>query len=1859
MEAQQTFIIEASRQNSVEVNSKTASTNFSSWTNRIEPTLLKKGDYVSVNTAIVNQKGASGANNIEFSDEYNNPTDNLQQNFTLITAGFYVCNNNVNSCPLPFKYLRRLADHTDPARKTDGTGRVRIQYETASYKEVSTGHYSINGEFGMGEYHQPFTTDFTPNSYTCDAISSFQCKNPHIKIDGRRYAKVGNRYVGWQRPYEGKNDTLANLLLQDIPLHIERGFKDASSVGDTLTSILQSTNEPYSKTGDIGIAESTLYTEVPNEVSQTQINPRFNGYCMKTIGANLQPVDSSISTTEGEKGGPLYNNLCVDEPFKWKYGTQLLSNSETHGFKKSPLLNSNYTSELDYVSYDYPILVWSTYNSSSFDDTSLNNASNYVEYCPHFSTQDDTGGDDVMEFKGFSTTMTGYNDVYAQIYDVEEADSEYKYGSLFFKSGTSTYFMFNPQSANQTPSDSDGRMIFLSFLDNDAVDFSRIIGYSPKMDLGGDDWVVKGENVARAVPTEDFFTEYTFPAGDNLFYTRLVPYEERAWVVQGTSGGSNGKKYIQSLGESGFQIVSGRKYRYSFNTKYVSGTGSSSSYEHAIGIEDKTASFGMAGTSVTADGSYSQEFTATANASGTDIIEFFYDHAAPYNMVVEVTDFVLMDYSLEQGDIYEVEDIFWETETNNTSNKLYSLQITSNQLRNEKINLNNSYLADFNTQYTAYSQLKAYTAGGTIVAFDGANPNDYDDAVIFLYQGNAGYDLVIYNQFTSKKWVAAKITKFTGNTIESGTVLGTYSDLYTLKDPFRSGQQYYNFSAANNYTDGSSIVKYDLASGNGGTGWKDYPPPTLEYYNFTDVVGTSTSGFDYDHTYQRTTPASSNIVYLKTTAGTSGLQGTARFDGGTASAIWNGTWTLTTSGGVDGYGELTLNGTVVSTGATFTAVFVAQATLTLASGAYAFTNHIADPLPVIDTDKEYFQSIVHDGTTYYLGANSNGAGDDTDKEGKRGRLIYSTDGGATYTTATWNWDGAYLIDMNGVGGNIALTTTGTIVNTDIITYTTRQDVLVGGTTYAFPVDGKQYGVSNEAGTTTKTTDLHNPLPVSSTTIDKVYLGLDDPTSYASHKYYQGSVYESLTETTQSNRICQWYNQVNSDNTVDVVFHETGNTNEILLIIENSLSSTILEVGWRLFKSSVFDYVADDKGQTLTIQDNENYKFTGSITDAGDAPEGGKTIPNEQTYGINGDSGTLSFSEDGALNTTHADLPKHTMLMTNIKYTLDNIKMVENYFRYTEIYNGVVESSRKKISEDIENFYTTFDIGRTDDNNFLIDAEQKPYYANPYANTNGVPLTKFTDMNYGMMGVDDSDHDVFTDWNGTTRKGTNKNDGNINPRTKGNNGEEQRIKVFTRYKSEYIDRLIFTNRLENYFTEGNWATNGKVYGKYIDEEDFQKDYEDLYNYVTTNNVGVFPYLARDFNNVNSDGTYNYILCMAFETYEDVGRTNQALLKQQHGTYFCFSPSFFDHNYITTLNTDTPYVNPTDTSAFGAGPQMIKDRNMNFINIGAAPTISYSAEANRFQWQYLHTPFYFNEITGSDSNLGEEVAFLNSDTLMIMGQGIGENNLESGGDSTADPPVKPQQIHMGVADAQCGIFIADIYGQTPRETQITDRTDGVRITQDNYDNTLFWTLGFSYYDLKPIRFTEDSFNNRFNRNTYNTITTDFKRLGTSPFTTNSAISIADQQKTNIFSGANYKRVYDTSNPFNEQQQATTFKSEGTPQYYLGYNNLQAVSIKTNSALMTSRSVIVNLTAPFYRIYCNIPLDTLSYLTDGSLSCAGYMTKNYQSQSFIYSFASDYGGFLTRDMILKASKPMLFIHSRMTRKARIFFDILSVEL
>jgi len=1875
MEAQQTFIIEASQQNSVEAPT---TDNYSAWTNRVEPTLLRRGDYISLNTAIVSQRGASGASNIEFTDEYTNDTNNLQSNFTLMKIGYYLCNNNVNSCPLPFKYARRQTDNSNPSKKTDGTGRVRTLYDVNRFKEID-GHQVVNNEYLLGVWNDPFIEEETDpiTEFTCDALSSFENRNPEIKIDGQRFAKVGNDYNGWARNDNGdKNSVIVDLLTQDIPLHIEKGFKDARSVGETLTRTLQTTNEPYSNDAEYAVPQSTLFTIAPNERAQTQNNPRFNGYCMKSIGANLQKYDSSVSN-------PLYNNLCVRDPFKWKFGSQLVSNTETNLLENNVRINEDYQNVRPYTKIPYPVLLWSTWNQAPpLIENDVVPLVNYNFYSPFFTDVEEGGGDNVIEWSGFSGVMSDYNDYYAEIYDYED-DENYQDGTMVFKSGSDTYYFYNPPDGNHYPTDpADGnrKLQYLSFRDGDNVSFDRITAWNAKNSLGSNGWSVKGENVLRwsNVFAQDFFFSPAGPAqgeGELHFGFDLDPNDTTKYV-KGTiylynfTESTNGSKNIWGLNPAiGFEA--GKKYKIRFQSTLQSSTGggTSSNYAGSYYIYYRS------------NGATPVFYQIDEDKNGTDFHEIIWTQGAAtgarydalfinivnnvsFTETIKLVNFQLLEANLEEGDIYTITDIFYGSDEDNMVNsryttKIYKLRVNNGQLRNEKFDVVGSTIFGgiFNEQYTPVAVMPAYKNGNDIIAFDGVNSGDHDHPVIMLYKDDPNFDYIIYNQYGSKVWRIAQITK-APNEIVSGTTIGTIQggNETSLRNPFRSGQQLYDFSVGNTWSGTTKNILKDIPNPFDATSTFTFDPTGCDiHYTYVaddafefEYLAPETQTWKYvQSTLTESITANEDITISFDITNvsnpgnplpqpfriiTSYIEGGVNYNPRDFTAEGNHSFSFTTTQAPINpalpiywgfFNTHTISGDVVR---------ISNFTIERHENI-SMTSHITtSPLPTItagapvnktlsysttfDIHVSYGPNLLH----LYLAFNNPGDADDTDLQGKRGRLVW--DDGGVWNETSWDWDGATTLDLD-IDGGISLTADGgTPTLTNTLQYETAQRINIGATPYDFPINGKQYGYSSVdlLGTGTLSTNPHLPLPVSNNDVNEVFLAIGDMTDF-DNGYSSGSVYETITEDDTNEAICQWEVIFNDDETCDLNFFSNDGTQNFLSLEERS--SNVVRYGWVLFKCEKFDTIVGDPNGNLTILDGEDY-YTGSRS-YGLTGANGRYI-GDGAYNFPNDTGTTQFLEDENLQQYHANMPRSTMLMTNIKYNMDNLKIVENYFRQTEVYDGDIESSRADIAKDVENYYANFQIGRTDDNQLQVDRTIAPY-------TDSEPAFQYYMNDYGKMGNDDSDDLMFIDPNGNVRKGSNKNFGCVCPKMTSKSGHRQNLDVYTRWKGSYTSRLLADNRLSNrmganakFFEDAGW-----LYGKEISEAEFKRDYPDLYNYAVNNNVGVYPYLLRD----DSATPAVYDLCMAFETYRDIDRNNPDLLKIQDLTWFGFSPSFLDNDYITPINTDTPYMKvPPDAEPkgglYGYTPNYVRKYNMNLINIGSAPVCQYDADLNRFQFNYFHTPFKFNENTGVDADLGEEIALLNSNTLMIMKQGIAENNLESGG-TTGDNATPPTQVHLGLADAQCGIYLMDIYGQTPSQSYITDSNNGTLITRNNYDNTLFYTLGFSYYDLKPIRFKPNAFNNRFNPNTYNTIATTFRTLGTSPFTTNSAVNISDQIKTNIFTGVNLHRDYASDSPFHENTQTTANTNEGTPAFYLGYNSLLASTIKTQSANMTSRSVIVQLQAPFYRVYCDLPLDTMSYLTDGSLSCVGYMTKNYQSQSFIYSFASDYGGYLTRDVLL----------------------------
>ena len=213
---------------------------------------------------------------------------------------------------------------------------------------------------------------------------------------------------------------------------------------------------------------------------------------------------------------------------------------------------------------------------------------------------------------------------------------------------------------------------------------------------------------------------------------------------------------------------------------------------------------------------------------------------------------------------------------------------------------------------------------------------------------------------------------------------------------------------------------------------------------------------------------------------------------------------------------------------------------------------------------------------------------------------------------------------------------------------------------------------------------------------------------------------------------------------------------------------------------------------------------------------------------------------------------------------------------------------------------------------------------------------------------------------------------------------------------------------------------------------------------------------------------------------------------------------------------------------------------------------------------------------------------------------------------------QLQNPGRNDSQAGIFLKDIFFQVEAGEQDIENSNSpgsVLMTRDTFYNSIMYKMGFEYYTLKPIRFSDNPFVNRYNpyyQNRYN----DNGRIFTlSPITTNSDFDIANATSLNIF--PQYR------------------KQKGEPKFKLGYNNNEAVNLIVNSYSITADNLPSQLNHGFYRIYVDFPSSAMDYIgaTQKLGNCIAYSLRNYNTGSYFFSYASSYEIPITQDMPLNA--------------------------
>ncbi len=690
----------------------------------------------------------------------------------------------------------------------------------------------------------------------------------------------------------------------------------------------------------------------------------------------------------------------------------------------------------------------------------------------------------------------------------------------------------------------------------------------------------------------------------------------------------------------------------------------------------------------------------------------------------------------------------------------------------------------------------------------------------------------------------------------------------------------------------------------------------------------------------------------------------------------------------------------------------------------------------------------------------------------------------------------------------------------------------------------------------------------------------------------------------------WYYQ-NNQNQVDKGIGNFKLENETITLIDNSNEPTIqkfiydgklynfknhkiipkddikkiIPTGWTVINNSKNNPIND--GNSI-IYTKFEHLTTNQIkpTDYGDGSYSG--VENGNYILSNGDLATTNLNNNVTLIEDRARFQKNQLLITNIKFTLENIKIIADWMKYNKIYDGI-KTKKSEILKDTENYYINIDIGRTSDYN-INTTDQFDIY--------GVVPPYMVDK--GRMGVDD---------------GNAENKGVTSVRAKSDFHKRQEIKIRSSFYNEYYDttKIFYDGVIQDEYPT---QINQGLYNYAYTPEKNELPIKDLIDYCKENNIGIIPLNSGD--NIKQPANNECYYTCGFLVYDNYVR--REILKIQNLTYFGFSPQFQDCPQVCpmSINQSPNYFSSPPSNGVDDMANMATN-----INIGAVnPTITFNINFSQYQISNFHTPMYQNELNSSADDAGKIVARIQDQTVNFTS--FFQNRIDFDGSSLKSGNPWGNS-NLGINDSQSGIFINNIYSQKADViTDIISHEDGnaVEITPENYYNSLWFKLGFTYFDLIPIKFIENDFKNRFYDLYYNNINVlEYRKLSVKPFTTNSDIGISESIGANVFG-------------FDASSGGTALT--GKIAFSLGYNNNQEVALEVSSAFMSATSIPVQISTPYYRIYTNLPIDNLNYQNDrNNLSCIGLGLRNYASSSFYYSYAMSYNATITKDITITEIK------------------------
>ncbi len=1771
MNVEKNFLIECSRINSPQTKTDNNFDNKSSFITSIPNISLKKFDRINLSNCIINIPGAD-SNSINFTGKDTDLNNNIQDNFCIMKIGFYINHNAHYTANLPLRYESTSGEFLNLQVDNENTTFVN---NNRVINNSCNSHNSLN-------YFAP--SDDLVTDDCIKNIPSIYSLNPFSQINSKKYSRISPNYQGWMRPNTNGHlglNIMPELLYKEIPFLIKEGFTNPLSIAEQITLTLNKSDLQPNLYQPKANKYKHFVSSQPNKFNLNQYN--FNGYTYVTTNCNFQ--------IENNNQHHVYGNLFVDDPMLWKYGCNFLSNLLVDNCQGNAYINPNDASRANYT-IDYPVIIWQIFSGNDptdFDPREIGGQYNY--YSPHSTSLiDDQSGDKIITTKNFTQSYSDFNDIFRLAFTGSSN------GGMIYATSNNSFKLIRSFSIGTNLHD------YGVFVDNDKANITDIIAWNRNNILSGT-W--NGCEHQIFIPTtQNNLYVYDPPNSENYFY--YPPDSPRQFITvlinnpDPVSG--IGNYFISNLFnlESG-GVLTGGEYILKFTLTIVDGySWSNTNFIVESGIPNS----GLNTQTFNSNGDYTINWTSNITSSSADILKlgfYFNGTKSPIN----ITSISLLQEHINQDENYNLSTLYTSDLVNPQNNKLYSYQkipsksdikltITNNSLPSQ-----GAYVGvDYYREYTLLTKGVIFSSVGNVFSAITTLNNHDPNVALFYNNDDPDYTYWIYQTYSSSTtWYAVRCSKYNGGVPQNGTQIGTIeSNIAILKNTNRNGQQMYDYAAGNGWTGTvKNILKNITNPFDASTSTMTFDPTGCDvHYTYHSVnsfdfeyIANETQTWKYVQTILKEPVVANETFTISFTISnltnpgqpipqpfriiTSYIEGGVNYNPRDFTAEGNHSFSFVTTQAplnpalpiyfgffnthsVSGQQDRISNFKIERSDDVNITSLVSQNLPTVTSGgttyeyfaSFSAHDHIGNFFP-------YFLGLVPDPTT------------DEEKLGTAGILLWSEDGGNTYFTGSWLYNTATKILGCFSDSSFTLTaasgTTPTLTN--IVEYPTSFDQTIFNETYSVPTNGKQYGNSWDLYGTTQINNISSPIYYLG------YLNSTDPNDILNVK--EGYVFDNINDTIVNNNNNLWRLEDDEDPTKSRI-QILDATSEVVKFSFNADNTNVKQNGWSIFRCNKISASDIDSSDSIDITNVTNFGF---ITLNEQSIDNFKSVQTNDKTGINYniqqnykgstvDNGLFQNFENVHEDRSKAYLEKHQLLMTNIVLNMDNLKIIEDFFRYNEIYNGSYEN-RSDIINDLESYYVKMDLGMGDD--YSVDIDNRD-------STNTTGLTPV----FQAYCIDNND-----------KMNVNDNVGAICPRYKTSSGNENRVNIFTRWNDNYETTI----KDENMF---GYQYN---YGSKISIDKFKTDYPDLYNYCKNNNIGIIPYYANSDKPTINNPTPK--LRLGFELYQDY--INDELWKIQNFSFFGFSPSFVDHNYVTSFNNDSPSIDDPPVDVSGNFQYGTTNTDLcNYINLGAhKPELDFDQGLGIFNWKYWHTPIYFNLQTGEEANIGQEIcSIFDSSDRMVIQDWILQDNVDN------------YKRNIGINDSQSGIFLIDVFYKKTSKNLITNSNDplAVKMTKDNFNNTFWFKLGYTYNDLFPIRFKYNAFHeNRFTELTYNNVSSLYRENGLGLLTTNALVNINNMPEMNLF----------TKNSGTDEES----KFLATPIFGLGYNNNLNAKFQVESSSMYAKSIPVNLTTGFYRIYCDIPNTTMDwYANNTNMQCIGIALLNYSSsQQFFFSYAMDY--------------------------------------